>query len=141
MIEVLQELDIPGIDIIRWSKSFRLEDQRELAVLTTSSHDTSTFATWWHKEVDQELKLRFLKEFFSSDFKSDLDNEGIKKVIASFSQAKSRFIIIPFWEILHLWYSEPDIRINTPGVSDTNNWCKRMDHAIENLSLDLFAGF
>lgn len=141
MIDVLQELDIPGIDIIRWSKSFRLEDQRELAVLTTSSHDTSTFATWWYQEVDQELKRRFLREFFSSDFKVDLDNDGIKKVIASFSQAKSKFIIIPFWEILHLWYCEPDIRINKPGIADANNWCMRMDHAIENLSLDLFTGF
>ena len=131
MPETLKALNIPGINIIRWSKSFKLEDQRELAVLTSSTHDTSSFTTWWQKEADLEVKTRFVKEFLERDFVDvDLNLADTKNIFERLNKAPSKYVIIPLWEILHLWHNEPDIRINTPGISDSINWCSRMTQSI-----------
>jgi len=132
--QVLAELQIPGIDIIRWSQTFKKENQRQLAVLTTSTHDTSSLSSWWQTETDHATKYRFLNEFlndFPDTVSDELPKEKAKQILLDMYQAPVLFIIHPFWEILHIFYDEPDKRINKPGFSDPTNWRHRMEKPIE----------
>ncbi len=129
---VLKELAIPGIDVIRWSASFKKADQREMAVLTTSTHDTESFLAWWQDEnTTVETKKRFLTEFFQNkeeEVSSLSSVELTKKIIEDMfnsNEIKSKLVIIPYWELANLYFNEPDIRINIPGISNHENWLQR----------------
>ncbi len=66
--KVLQELGIPGNDVQRWVKDWKVkhdflvpQDYRVLSVAMLSTHDTTNWAAWWENEagtVDEALFIR-----------------------------------------------------------------------------------
>jgi len=66
--DTLKELGIPGCDVQRWTKDWKLkhdflepEKFRALSVATLSTHDTTNWAAWWENEagtVDKDLFIR-----------------------------------------------------------------------------------
>lgn len=66
--KVLGELGIPGNDVQRWVKDWKVkhdflepQDYRALSVAMLSTHDTTNWAAWWENEagtVDEELFRR-----------------------------------------------------------------------------------
>ena len=66
--KVLQELGIPGNDVQRWVKDWRVkhdflepQDYRALSVAALSTHDTTNWLAWWENEagtVDEALFMR-----------------------------------------------------------------------------------
>lgn len=132
---VLAELGIPGINIIRWSSSFQKEEQRRLAILTLSTHDTSTFNQWWQEpSTDRETQKRFLNQYLGQETEyipQNLSKEQLQTIFLKLYEASSLVVIQPFWEILSVFYSESEKRINTPGFGETENWCNRMEQKLE----------
>ncbi|MFC1616669.1 4-alpha-glucanotransferase [Candidatus Margulisiibacteriota bacterium] len=132
--EVLAELKIPGINIIRWSPSFKKDVQRHLAVITTATHDTSSFREWWNNEIDSDTKKRFLGEFLgkeSDNIPQKIPTENIRQIFLELFDTPAIFVIHPFWEILNVFYQESDKRINLPGHCNPTNWCPRMEKTLE----------
>lgn len=66
--KTLKELGIPGNDVERWVKDWKVkhdflkaQDYRELSVAMLSTHDTTNWAAWWEHEagtVDEALFMR-----------------------------------------------------------------------------------
>lgn len=66
--DTLKELKIPGNDVQRWVKDWKVkhdflepEEYREQSIAMLSTHDTTSFAAWWENEagtVDEELFIR-----------------------------------------------------------------------------------
>ena len=67
-IDTLKEMGIPGNDVQRWVKDWKVKhdflspkDYRRLSVAMLSTHDTTNWAAWWENEagtVDEELFIR-----------------------------------------------------------------------------------
>ncbi|MFA5100442.1 MAG: 4-alpha-glucanotransferase [Candidatus Omnitrophota bacterium] len=67
-VKVLKELDIPGNDVQRWIKDWKIKhdflpaaEYRPLAVSMLSTHDTTNWAAWWEYEagtIDEGLFIR-----------------------------------------------------------------------------------
>jgi len=66
--DTLKELGIPGNDVQRWVKDWRVrhdflppDEYRELSVATLSTHDTTNWKAWWQYEagtIDEDLFIR-----------------------------------------------------------------------------------
>jgi 4-alpha-glucanotransferase len=66
--DTLKELGIPGNDVQRWVKDWKVrhdflepQDYRSLSVAMLSTHDTTNWPAWWENEagtVDQDLFIR-----------------------------------------------------------------------------------
>ncbi len=66
--DTLKELDIPGNDVQRWTKDWKVKhdflqpkDYRPLSVAILSTHDTTNWPAWWENEagtVDETLFIR-----------------------------------------------------------------------------------
>jgi 4-alpha-glucanotransferase len=67
-VKVLRELGIPGNDVQRWIKDWKIKhdflpasEYRPLAVSMLSTHDTTNWAAWWEYEagtIDEGLLIR-----------------------------------------------------------------------------------
>ena len=70
--DTLKELSIPGNDVQRWIKDWKVKhdflepkDYRSLSVAMLSTHDTTNWAAWWENEagtVDEALFIRKCNE-------------------------------------------------------------------------------
>jgi len=70
--QLLEELGIPGNDVQRWVKEWKVkhdflipQDYRRLSVAMLSTHDTTNWSAWWENEagtVDGELFMRKCRE-------------------------------------------------------------------------------
>lgn len=70
--DTLKELGIPGNDVQRWIKDWKVrhnflgpDDYRSLAVTMLSTHDTTNWAAWWQYEagtIDEALFIRKCNE-------------------------------------------------------------------------------
>ncbi len=66
--DTLKELKIPGNDVQRWVKDWKVkhdflgpEEYRKQSIAMLSTHDTTSFAAWWENEagtVDEDLFIR-----------------------------------------------------------------------------------
>lgn len=66
--KTLKELGIPGNDVQRWVKDWKIKhdflksrDYRSLSVVMLSTHDTTNWLTWWENEagtIDEALFIR-----------------------------------------------------------------------------------
>ena len=76
--DTLAELGIPGNDVQRWVKDWRVrhdflgpKDYRQLSVAMLSTHDTTNWAAWWENEastVDEGLFMRKCSDHRQIDF-------------------------------------------------------------------------
>lgn len=157
---VMQENNILGLNVIRWSRQWEKDgqpyvdfsDYRKLSVTTTSVHDSSTIRQWW--EDENEAAYLFAKEnckYFSDfaeseEFKDDTAKEKIKNFMPQTAEAiltcaadsNSLWCIHPLQDYLYMderyWLVSPkDERINVPGSVDEFNWTYRMPCSVEDL--------
>jgi len=80
--QVLKEFGIPGNDVQRWMKDWKvkhdflhLDDYRALSVAMLSTHDTTNWAAWWENEagtIDEELFKRKCTQ-------AQIDYESVKE--------------------------------------------------------------
>ncbi len=81
--DTLKELGIPGNDVQRWVKDWKLkhdflepEEYRPLSVAMLSTHDTTNWPAWWENEagtVDEDLFIRKCSDHRRIDFSSIKD--------------------------------------------------------------------
>ena len=136
--EVLNELKIPGLRIIRWCRYWNKKDRPYIpfeeypvySVITTSVHDTTTLREWLEKEGKEDWqfwKLIRTKELTTFNILEKAQN------------ASSLLAVYPLADLLSI---DPDCvdkdpaqeRINIPGTIGGNNWKWRMKIKIEDLN-------
>jgi 4-alpha-glucanotransferase len=143
---VLSRLNILGLRVIRWFRSWDkegqpyipFEDYPELSVCTPSVHDSSTLREWWDTEADQG----HFASFIGVPSLPKVYNPGTAKVILkNAATAASRFRVFPIQDLLHLslkWYAADPAqeRINIPGTSNEFNWTYRLPASIDEIRKD-----
>lgn len=131
----LNKLDIPGMIVQRWSATQRATDQRENAIFTPSTHDTSTFIHWWHNESQLEERQKFWSEFMGlpDPVPQYLSFDQLTRIYLHFYSVNSRLMILPFWEYLTVFHGADDQRINVPGQLLQENWTGRMRYSLEEI--------
>jgi len=67
--DTLEELGIPGNDVQRWTKDWKVKhdfltsgEYRRLSVAMLSTHDTTTFAAWWENEAGTVNEALFARK-------------------------------------------------------------------------------
>jgi 4-alpha-glucanotransferase len=138
--ESLFELQMMGIDVVRWTRSFETgefipnDGYRKLAISTLSTHDTSLAMDWWKNEGDFNEKLNF---FFLEQGKPvpKNDDEVLLGLLDFVFHTESVFSI-QLMSDLCLFESEISSdpaghRINIPGTPDSENWNYRFPFTIE----------
>jgi len=145
--EVLQELDILGLRVERWSgingSVSEVEDFPKLTVNTTSTHDSSTLRGWWQEHGwNREEYFRTLN--LPGPCPAYLTTEVCAAILERNLNANSMIVVLPLQDFLALHYDlrtlEPSAeRINVPGVESPENWTYRMKVSIESLlAYDVF---
>jgi 4-alpha-glucanotransferase len=143
---VLSRLNILGLRVIRWFRSWDkegqpyipFEDYPELSVCTPSVHDSSTLREWWDTEADQE----HFASFIGVPSLPKVYNPGTAKaILKSAAAAASRFRVFPIQDLLHLslkWYTADPAqeRINVPGTTNEFNWTYRLPASIDEIRKD-----
>ncbi len=164
--EVMKKLNIFGLRVVRWNRSWFEEGQPyvpfkkydELSVTTTSVHDSSTIRQWWNEE--KPSVQAFIRENYAA-FEIDAamcDESQIKleaeRISAQeFSPEIAKCIMSVSAKSNSLWYVPPlqdflfmnksywlenasDERINVPGTVTKFNWTYRLPVSVEALNKD-----
>lgn len=153
MDEVLKELNILSLKVVRWNRQWQKEgqpyidfkDYPELSLATTSVHDSSTLRQWWNEEkesVESFIKMTGIKE--SSEEKDSIDSANkfsskeAEFVFSECAKASSALFVNPLQDYLYLddsLYLEDENaeRINVPGSVNDFNWTYRIPLSIEKL--------
>lgn len=159
MQEVLNELSIMSLKVIRWNRFWQKEEQPyvplnqypQLSVTTTSVHDSSTLRQWWNSEKQSVVSfLNLTEEDKALSKQSSVEkpnaNENFIANTAQFclelcANTKSLWFINPLQDYLFLEQkyflsNADDERINIPGSVNTFNWTYRIPTSIEELTKD-----
>lgn len=156
--KVLKDYGILGLHVVRWSRKWSenwqpyvsMEEYRELSVVTTSVHDSSTLRQWWDEE--KESARAFETAF--GDQKKSAKSETVKKPLLSdspFSPKAASFVLEQAAKTAGVWYINPlqdwlscdkklwlsdavNERVNVPGTVSDFNWTYRMKDTVEDLS-------
>lgn len=149
--EVLKELNIYGLKVMRWEREWDKQGQpfrdihsyQENSVATPSVHDSSTLRDWWENEEGAEA---FCKTFFPGydeqrpqEIKPGKYNPATaEKVLTLLSETSSKLFVPPIQDWLALseeFYSEKasSERINIPGSVSKFNWTYRLPVTAEDL--------
>jgi 4-alpha-glucanotransferase len=156
--ESLQEKEMLGIDVIRWTRSLEngsyipFDKYRTNAVATLSTHDTSLAMDWWTNELKNGEKA-YAESFFLMEAESEIiepkrENSKIKNMnnltevhrkLLEFSFHTSSLYCIHLLQDL-LFLGDIAIKedfvahkINTPGTDESKNWNYRFNFTIEDL--------
>ena len=144
--KILGNLKILSLKVFRWERKWDTEgqpftpicDYPELAVCTTSVHDSSTLREWWETEAD----LNTLAAFLGQPSLPKIYNPGTARLrLKTIAAAPSRFHIFPLIDFLHLtpkWYAQDAAaeRINIPGTTSDFNWTWRLPAPISEIAAD-----
>ena len=152
--EVLKELNILSLKVIRWNRDwaekgqpfYDFSDYPEMSVSTTSVHDSSTLRQWWNEEKNSaEAYIAMCRSSgtaenlpeASADFNADI----AQFVLSAAACSASAWLINPMQDYLYLeqrYYLEDaqSERINVPGSVNDFNWTYRLPVSIEELSSD-----
>jgi 4-alpha-glucanotransferase len=139
--EVLEELNILGLRVERWSdKNGHLshpEAYPRLTVSTTSSHDTSTLRGWW-EEQGWNREEYFDNLHVPGSCPDYLTTEVCAAILERNLKSNSLLVVLPLQDLFALHYDlrtlDPNSeRINVPGVESAENWTYRMKLSIESL--------
>jgi 4-alpha-glucanotransferase len=144
---VLNDLGIPGLRVLRWSRHWQdpwqpfvgPAEQDELAVLTTSVHDSEPLLDWWHQAPQQERQA-FWQSFldWQGPATADMSQETYGYFLQKVYQANNRLVINPLADLLAKTKYFPDdpaqYKINTPGTVSRDNWALRYSFCTEDLA-------
>ena len=153
MPQVLQELGIFSLKVIRWNRNWGQEgqpyvkftDYPELSVATTSVHDSPTLRQWWQYEKDSVRTFIRMAESEGIKIDCNADDAFSGKIaelcLKATSACKSALFINPlqdylFMEDKYFLENPDDERINVPGSVNNFNWTYRLPVSIEDLSKD-----
>jgi len=143
---VLEELGIPGLRVLRWTRKWNEdgqpfvspENQDFISVVTSSVHDSTPLLQWW-QEAPQDERNAFWRQFLGWDHEAnpDLTPEPYCHFLQQIYHSNSIFVINPLQDILN-WSSffpgSPDqYKVNTPGSIHKNNWSIRYPFFLEEL--------
>ncbi|MFH1429171.1 MAG: 4-alpha-glucanotransferase [Candidatus Margulisiibacteriota bacterium] len=146
---VLEEMGIPGLRVLRWTRKWEEtgqpfinpQDQDFISVMTTSVHDSDSMLEWWTK-ASQEERNAFWWQFlgWENEASKDLTPESYFYFLQKIYQSSTIFVIKPLQDILnwsHFFPGDPaQYKINTPGTINKNNWSVRYPFTLEELNLD-----
>lgn len=152
--ESLEQLEIFGIDVIRWTRSFDdgsmipAKAYRKNAISTLSTHDTSIALSWFYNEVSFEERKKLREFFLENTQKSTLNSkeenpiEDLALMVDFAFQTNSQICIPLLSDLLISYYHRiPDDwhlhRINTPATPEEKNWKYRFNFTAESLGEDL----
>jgi len=89
--QVLEEFGIPGNDVQRWMKDWKVkhdflnpQDYRALSVAMLSTHDTTNWAAWWENEAGTIDEWLFRRKCFERK----IDYAGVKGNLFDLSRSK-----------------------------------------------------
>lgn len=150
MPEVLKQLSIMSLKVIRWNREWAKDGQPfvpfaeypELSVATTSVHDSSTLRQWWNTEkqsVESYLKMVDIEDAPSKD---DEFSESIAEFcLKTTAKTNSAWFINPLQDYMFMqqkYYMQnpDDERINVPGSVNEFNWTYRIPVSVEDLEKD-----
>ncbi len=150
MPEVLKQLSILSLKVVRWNRAWEKDGQPyipfaeypTLSVTTTSVHDSSTLRQWWNTE--KQSVEAYLTMVGSQD--APTRDEPFSESTALFclktsARTNSSWFINPLQDYLFLqqkyYLQNPeDERINVPGSVNEFNWTYRLPVSIEELAKD-----
>ena len=151
MPEVLKQLSIMSLKVIRWNRAWEKDGQPyipfaeypDLSVSTTSVHDSSTLRQWWNYEKQSvEAYLKIVQDEQNIPSKDEEFSESTALFcLKTSARTKSSWFINPLQDYLFLqqkyYLQNPDDeRINVPGSVNDFNWTYRLPVSIEELSKD-----
>ena len=164
MQSVLDEFGILGLKVVRWCRDWASDGQpffdfgsyRDLSLVTTSVHDSSTIREWWNSEKDSTkafcqsiIERRKAKRSGGSACAVEEQDAAIWG--RRFDPAVADFVLSNCALTSGVWFVNPlqdwlyldgslyleraeDERINIPGTVSEFNWTWRMPTTVENLS-------
>lgn len=146
--ETLDRLGIPGLRVLRWTRSYGKEGDPFVpfgeyppnSVACTSVHDSTNLRQWWEEEADRAPVWKLVREAIAGLAggiplpplpPGKLEARDALVFLRAFSAARSNIVIFPLQDLLASseTYREKnprDERINTPGTSGPGNWLYRM---------------
>lgn len=151
--EVLSNLQILGLKVVRWERNWKewgqpfnkIESYPSLSVATTSVHDSSTLRGWWEQENGASDFLSTWKpedsgypEGTSDRIRKGYSPEAATFVLKTVARSSSEVLIVPIQDFLSLspnYYTEnpEDERINIPGSVTPFNWTYRIPVTVAEL--------
>jgi 4-alpha-glucanotransferase len=140
----LDALEIPGYRVQRWEKRWHDEGQPftdptgwpKVSVATSGTHDSSTLAEWYEKELDAAERkallalpgLAALRERAPAAW-----DDGVRDALLDLlAGAASDLLLLPFQDAMGARE-----RVNVPGTVNDGNWTYRMPAALPALAADL----
>jgi 4-alpha-glucanotransferase len=150
--KVLEELDILGLRVLRWTKNWNesgqpyipIADYPEPSVACPSVHDSSSVREWWESEADREGTWRFASVSLNRELgpcPERLGPEQVEVLLELVASSASRFAVYPIQDVLALSEknrpADPKSeRINTPGTIGIGNWSYRTPVAMNQILAD-----
>ena len=161
MGEVLKQLNILSLKVIRWNREWQKEGQPyipfneypELSVATTSVHDSSTLRQWWNEEKASVEAFMKMTEADAEAEKQDSETPEEEKIAAQnkFTSREASYVLEKCAECSSAWFINPlqdylfmddslyledenAERINVPGSVNSFNWTYRIPVSIEKLN-------
>ena len=159
MPEVLKELSILSLKVVRWNREWGTDGQPyvpfaaypEQSVCTTSVHDSPTLRQWWDNE--KQSVAAFLKAVSAGTEAQDKEDPSLPESGEPFIAKTAQFCMEQAARTNSAWFINPlqdylfleqkyflaqadDERINIPGSVSTFNWTYRMPAAVEALAKD-----
>ena len=134
--ESLARLGIPGYRVLRWeTKEGVFRDPvtyPPVSVATSGTHDTSSLATWWTEELDDETRqaLAAVPAFRAlADATDEFTPAVHAALLDGLYAAGSDLVVIPFPDA----YGGRE-RINVPATVGESNWSYRAPFTVSELN-------
>lgn len=147
--EVLQELNIFSLKVIRWQRDWKtpfakfipIQTYNPISLTTPATHDTSTLKTWWETELSVSERIDLLEALNIKSRKlanENLSSKNANILLKAIAKSPSKVVAFQLQDLLTLSEIKfkGDMRINTPGMVSDKNWTYRMPVTIEKLILD-----
>ncbi len=144
--KVLEDYQIPGIDVQRWMRHWETtgeyktsEEFRSLAMAVISTHDTTPLDVWWKWEAgDPSDRQKFWESIgLPGPYDAEPTPRLVRACFEAISKTRSIFSIqlLQDWLLLAGVFKDvrQDYRINTPGVVHENHWRLRSPLSLEEL--------
>ncbi len=141
--EVLSQLGILSLNVMRWSKKYneygepfiKPREYNPLSVATLAVHDSSTVRQWWSEFPKTEVAHAMN---FDEPFNKDFSTQEVKRLYSGLLKTSAKIAIFQFQDLLaideKIYRKDMDSeRINVPGTVNNENWSYRMDGTLESL--------